>query len=308
MMHLELRHYRAFAVLAEALHFGRAAERLNMAQPQLSRLVGFIEREVGVVLLFRTTRAISLTPAGEVFFEQATRLLRQADAVVQVTRRAAAGMVGSITIGYMDFAISGPLPAILRGFREAWPQVDIALEHLWTERQHVALLDRRIDLGFLIGPFEHPDVAVVPVASDRLVVVGPEGHPLAAAAEIDLRTLADAPFIFGAPDKWRPFRNRIDRICLDHGFLPRVVQEPFNSDGIFGLVSAGLGITIYPERPLRIYPRGLVVRPIAGVDARIVTLAAWNRRNASRILENFIAVARSFAVAEDGHGAKGIDI
>ncbi|BBK37180.1 LysR family transcriptional regulator [Allostella sp. ATCC 35155] len=307
-MHLELKHYRAFAVLADALHFGRAAERLNMAQPQLSRLVGFIEREVGVVLLFRTTRAISLTPAGEVFLDQARRLIRQTEEAVQMTRKAAAGMVGSITIGYMDFAISGPLPEILRAFREVCPQVDIGLEHLWTERQRVALLDRRIDFGFLIGPFEHPDVAFVPVASDRLVVVAAEGHPIAAVAEVDLRTLSDAPFIFGAPDKWRPFRAMVDRVCGDHGFLPRVVQEPFNSDGIFGLVSAGLGITIYPERPLRIYPRGLVVRPIADVAARVVTVAAWNRRNASRTLDNFIAVARGFSVAGGSDAASVIDI
>lgn len=303
-MNLELKHYRAFIVLAKTLHFGRAAERLNMAQPQLSRLVKFIESEVGTPLLIRTTRNISLTPAGEVFLDQGSLLIQQAENALQTTRKAAQGLFGSVTIGYMDFAISGPLPRILRAYRHKFAQVDIVLDHLWTEQQRASLLDRGIDIGFLIGPFEHPDVATIPVGFGQLMVVLPEAHPMAGLTEIDLRSIADEPFIFGTASKWRPFRDVVDRICLDHGFLPRVVQEPFNSDAIFGLVSAQLGVTIYPERPFRMYPRGVVVRPITNVTERITTIAAWNKRNPSKTLRNLIEVVRQFAVSDTTAGGK----
>lgn len=296
-MDLELKHYSAFIELAKTLHFGRAADRLNMAQPQLSRLIKFIEREVGVALLARTTRNVSLTPAGEVFLHQSLLLINQAENAIHITQKAAEGLFGSITIGYMDFAISGALPRILRSFRSKSPQVDVVLDHLWTEKQRASLLDRGIDMGFLIGPFKHPDVSSIPVSSDRLMAVLPETHPMAALAEIDLRSIAREPFIFGVASKWRPFREVVDRICLNHDFLPRVVQEPFNSDAIFGLVSAQFGVTIYPERPFRMYPRGVVVRPIANVSERITTFAAWNKHNPSEVLRALINVARQFAVS-----------
>jgi len=297
-VNLELKHYRAFIVLAKTLHFGRAAESLNMAQPQLSRLVKFIESEAGVPLVVRTTRNISLTPAGKVFLDQGNLLIQQAENALRTTRKAAEGLFGSVTIGYMDFAISGPLPRILRAFRHKFADVDIVLDHLWTERQRALILDRGIDMGFLIGPFDHPDVTSMPVGSSQLMVVLPEAHPMAELPEIDLRSLAEEPFIFGTVSKWRPYRDVVDRICLAHGFLPRVAHEPGNSDAIFGLVSAQLGVTIYPERPFRMYPRGVVVRPIANVSERITTIAAWNKRNPSKMLRNFVEVVRQFSVSD----------
>ena len=297
-MNLEFKHYRAFIVLAKTLHFGQAAEILNMAQPQLSRVIKFIESEIGAPLLVRSTRSISLTPAGKVFLEHGSLMIQQAERALQITRKAADGLFGSVNIGYMDFAISGPLPRILRAFRHKFADVDIVLDHLWTEKQQAFILDHAIDIGFLIGPFEHPEVASIPVGSSQLMVVLPEAHPMADLAEIDLRTLADEPFIFGAMASWRPYRNLVDRICLEHGFLPRVAHEPFNSDAIFGLVSAQLGVTIYPERPFRMYPRGVAVRPIANVTDRITTIAAWNKRNPSKLLQNFIEVARQYSVPE----------
>jgi DNA-binding transcriptional LysR family regulator len=275
-----------------------------MAQPQLSRLVKFIESEVGVPLLVRTTRNISLTPAGKVFLDQSRLLIEQEENALELTRNAAEGLFGSITIGYMDFAISSPLPRILSSFRHKFAEVNIVLDHLWTERQRASLLDHGIDVGFLIGPFEHPDIASIPVNSSQLMVVLPEAHPMAELAEIDLRIIADEPFIFGTASKWRPFREVVDRICVDHGFLPRVVQEAFNSDAIFGLVSAQLGVTIYPERPFEMYPRGVVVRPIANVTERISTIVGWNKRNPSKMLRNFIDVVRRFAVSNKAANEK----
>lgn len=294
-MHLELKHYKAFIVLAKTLHFGRAAEQLNMAQPQLSRLVKFIESEVGTDLLSRTTRKITLTPAGEIFLEQGLMLIRQAENSIIATRKAAEGFLGSVRVSYMDFAIGGPLPRILRSFRHKHKNIDIVLHHMWTEQQRRALLERTIDVGFMIGPFDHPEIASIPVSFEKLMVVLPESHPMASLAEINLRDLADEPFIFGTASSWRPFLDIVERICLHHGFLPRVVQEPFNTDAIFGLVSAQLGVTIYPERPFSMYPRGVVVRPIQGVGDQVCTIAAWDKRNASKTLVNFLDVTRQFS-------------
>lgn len=294
-MNLELKHFRIFVVLARTLHFGQAAEKLNMAQPQLSRLITFIEQEVGHPLLVRSTRKIALTAAGEIFLEQCLATIGQVDQTLHLTRQAALGRSGNLSLAYMDFAISGPLPRILRAFRSKSESIDVKLSHMWSEQQRGALLDREIDVGFLIGPFDNPEISTLPVSRNRLMAMLPETHPLANRSVIDLRSVANEPFVFGAMSKWRPFRDIVEKICLGHGFLPRTIHEPFNSDAIFGFVAANLGITIYPERPYGMYPRGVIAKPIEDVEECIVTVAAWHKRNPSKILHNFIETVSQYA-------------
>lgn len=294
-MNLELKHFRIFVSLARTLHFGQAAEKLNMAQPQLSRMVAFIEKEIGHPLLVRSTRKITLTAAGEVFLEQCLATIGQAEQALHLTRQTAIGRSGHLSLAYMDFAISGPLPRILRAFRSKFESIDVRLNHMWSEQQQGALLDREIDVGFLIGPFDNPEVSTIPVSCSRLMAVLPETHPLSNRAVIDLRSVANEPFVFGAMSQWRPFRDTVEKVCLRHGFMPKTIHEPFNSDAIFGFVAANLGITIYPERPYGMYPRGVIAKPIEGVEDNIATVAAWHKRNPSKILHNFTETVSQYA-------------
>lgn len=297
-MNIDLKHFHIFAVLADNLHFGRAAEKLNMAQPQLSRTLQFIEGEIGCPLLTRSTRGVQLTPAGEIFLAESRSVLERARQAIQTTRDTHEGIAGNVNVAYMDFAISKCLPDVLRSFHQRFDRIKINLHHVWTEQQKIRLLDREIDMGFLIGPFENPEIKSIEVSHDRLMLILPDTHYLAKNAEIDLAALSDAHFIFGNLSAWRPYRDVVEDICLEHGFVPKIIDEPFNSDAILGLVAAGLGLTIYPERPSSMYPRGVVAKPISNVTKHVTTVAAWHRGNPSKALSNLIEIVAEYSKTE----------
>lgn len=297
MANIELRHMKAFIVLATFQHFGKAAEHLNTAQPQLSRLLKHIEDEVGVSLVDRTTRQFKLTMAGEEFLEMARKTIQYSEDAVLNARAVGKGDLGTIRIGYMDFAMNRIVPACLRAFQNRNPYVKVELEHLCTERQRLALMENTLDIGFLIGPFIQKDVSSIEISSRRLMVYLPDTHPMAHKSIIDLKDLAGDDFIFGKMQHWRPFRGHVERECLGNGFIPHVSHEPFNSDGIFGLISAGLGITIYPERESRLNPRGIVMKPLRGVEGEVKVVASWKKDSPSTIVAEFLDVIRQRVVA-----------
>jgi DNA-binding transcriptional LysR family regulator len=242
--------------------------------------------------LTRNTRKVELTEAGRAFLAECRVALAQIDHAVESARHAAVGDRGRLAVAYMDFAINGVLPDILACFRDRFPTVRVDLHYHWTEQQKVKLLEREIDVGFLIGPFASPQVDTLKVASERFVAVLPERHRLARRRTIAVADLADELFVFGAAAMWGPFRATVNNICLEAGFAPNVVQEAHNRDGIFGLVAAGMGITIYVECATRSYHQGLVIRPLTGVASRMETVAAWHKGNPSPIVPNFLSVVR----------------
>ncbi len=288
-MNIELHHLRYFVAVAEDLHFRRAAQRLNVAQPALSRAIKWLEGELGAALFLRTTRNVALTEAGRVFLEETRLALTRIERAQSLARSAAAGEAGRLSVAYMDFAINGPLPAILSAFRAEHPGVSIDLAHMWTERQRAAITAGEIDIGFLIGPFEAPGIASLPILSERFVAVLPEDHALAAKQEIALADLAREPFILGTSAFWGPYRRMVDELCLAAGFTPSVVQEAYNSDGIFGLVAAGMGVSIYVEGARNFALRGCTIRPFKKLDASIDTVAVWRADNPSPVIANFVA-------------------
>jgi len=294
-INIDLRAMRAFQAVAEALHFRRAAERLNVAQPALSRTIRMLEENIGTALLTRTTRNVELTEAGRVFLDDVRSVLAGAERAVERARRAAEGRIGRLTVAYMDFAINGPLPAIMRRFRKSSPEIEVNLIHLWTARQREALIGGEIDLGFLIGKFSAPDIESLLVRREGLVAVLPEHHALTKRKKISLKDLRDEPFVMGSREFWGPYRDQIDVLCQGAGFTPNVVQEAYNSDGIFGLVAAGLGVTLYTESARHLRPRGAVVRPLSP-STRIDTFAAWRTDTRSPARDAFV---RAIAARDD---------
>ena len=293
MAHLESRHLKSFIILASCRHFGKAAEQLNTTQPQLSRLLQHIEEEVGFSLVVRTTRSFDLTPAGHKFLEMAQKSLQSLEDAVQHTRRVGSGENGAIRIGYNDFAINHSLPMLLKSFRAISRGIKVQLEHLCTEGQRLEILHSNLDVGFLIGPFLHPNIDTLPVNSKRLMACLPDIHALGRKSGIRLVELADEDFIMGKMCDWRPYRELVERVCVRAGFVPNVVHEPYNSDGIFGLVAGELGITIYPERPPKLIPRGALMKPLIDVTEEVELVAAWRRDNPSPILSKFLETVRA---------------
>lgn len=285
---LRLRHLRAFAAVAEARHFGRAAAALGLTQPALSRTVAELEALLGVALLRRTSRSVEPTPAGSVFLGECRALLDRLEAAVRRAQRAAAGAIGRVRIGYMDFAINGRLPELVRGFREREPEVAIELVHVSTDRQEEAFAADAIDLGFRIGAATRPDIGSRRIESQRLLAVLPRGHALARRRRVRLGDLAAEPLVIGSEPDWSGFRRVVWREFALLGITPRIVQEASSSDGVFGLVAAGAGVSLYGDSARTVPYRGVVLRELEGTQAPIDIHASWREGVAEPTVDRFL--------------------
>ncbi|HEY0327963.1 MAG TPA: LysR family transcriptional regulator [Rhodopseudomonas sp.] len=288
-MRFDLRHVRAFVTLAEELHFGRAAERLHVAQPALSRTLRDLEREIGVSLLRRTTRLVELTDAGKAFLAECRLAQDHLDRAVETARRTAAGVIGELRVAYMDFAINGRLPELIRAFQRYHPEIRLELSFMPTSHQQTALLERRIDVGFMIGAFDHELVDSYAFDEDRYVALLPITHPRSNVQSLTLRDLAEEKFVLGNGENWTAFRNRLFGLCQARGFFPQIAQEASSSEGIFGLVAAGVGVSVYSSCVRNLQRRGIVIRPLDDVGSTLPVSAVWGRQEQSASLQHFKA-------------------
>ncbi|UTW10522.1 LysR family transcriptional regulator [Marinobacterium rhizophilum] len=293
-MRIDLRHLRAFEAVAEELHFRRAAERLNLAQPALSRTIVQLEDVIGEVLLLRTNRRVELTEAGRVFLAETKAIFVRLDSAVQQARKAAAGHIGQLRIGYTDFAVSGQLPSILDGFHRCYPDISTELIYGSTQQQLDKLKEGAIDFAFVTGPLLEPDLDRTVVQRDRYVAVLPKHHPLAEQPEVELADLAREPFVLGSMSGWSHYRRQLDALCIQAGFLPSVAQEAYNSEGVFGFVAANIGVTVHLQSAGSFNRQGVVLRPLKGVTARVCTEAAWLKAEVAPVQQKFVDFLRAW--------------
>lgn len=187
----------------------------------------------------------------------------------------------------MDFAINGRLPEFLKAFKRHRPEIRLDLVFMGSIKQHEALLADKIDVGFMIGPFPTEATESFSFDNDSYVALLPATHSLSKVKHLRLADLSAEPFILGSGEHWQVFRNELFPICHRRGFHPNIVQEASSSDGIFGLVAAGTGVSIYASCVQNIQRRGIVVRPLDDVPDRIPTCAIWTRPIQSPSLEVF---------------------
>jgi len=293
---MELRHLRYFAAVAEELHFGRAAARLGVAQPALSQQIKHLERELGVLLLARTKRRVALTEPGRLFLTEARRTLAQAAAAADVARRAAAGDIGRLRVGYVDVALWGVLPAVLRAYRERHPGVALTMHERLPSQQHTALRAGDLDVG-IAPPPPAGTFATAPVSDDPVRVALPATHRLAGRDAIDLVELAAEPWVL-VPRRVPSRLGDLTRgACASAGFSPRVAQEARQLDALVALVSAGLGVTLVPRAAERVPRPGVVYRPLRGTELRLPLVAVWRRDDPPPTVESFLTVLRSATAA-----------
>ncbi len=290
---MELRHLRYFVAVAEERHFGRAAERLHIAQPPLSQQIRRLETELGVTLLHRTTRSVALAPAGEVLLAQAKEILAAVDGAVEDTRRAARGELGHLAIGFTGSATYAMLPRLAAALRRALPGVVLDLRgELLTPAQVASLLDGSLDLGVLRPPVRERALCVEVDRSDPLIAVLPEGHRLAAADAVPLEELADEPFVV-YPSHFRSVtHDAVEETCAAHGFLPRVALEVSETATLVSFVAAGVGVSLVPGSVRHMTVEGAVYRPLAGDAATVELALAWRRDNVTPMLERALEVIR----------------
>ncbi len=295
-MRIELRHMRCFIAVAEELHFRRAAEKLNLAQPALSRTISQLEDDLGVRLLERSNRRVSLTDEGREFLSGCYSTLDSVNKAIERTRRAARGDIGKLRIGYTDFAINGVLPAILDEFRRQHPDIEIELIYSPSHEQISNLYDHQLDFAFLTGEISETDIACITVQQQRFVCVLYEGHPLADKQELRVQDLAGEPMVVGAWKNWIYYRRHLDALCLRAGFRPRIKQEAHNSESIFGVIAAKMGITIHLDSARNYFRRGLIIRPLADENSTVEIQAAWLDRQLTPVQQKMITLLRHSSI------------
>jgi DNA-binding transcriptional LysR family regulator len=279
--------------VAEERHFGRATERLHMAQPPLSQQIRRLEGELGAPLLLRTTRRVELTPAGAVLLARAREILAAVDGATEDTRRAARGEFGRLAVGFTGSATYELLPKLADALRDALPGVVLALRgELLTPAQVAGLLDGTLDLGLLRPPVRERALAVEIIRREPLVAVLPRTHPLAALDEVPLEELASEPFVV-YPSHFRSVvHDAVEDACAAHGFVPRTALEVSETATLVSFVAAGLGVSLVPDSVRHMTVHGAVYRPLAS-DATAVELAvAWRREGVTAVLERALEIVR----------------
>ncbi|KYC42372.1 LysR family transcriptional regulator [Scytonema hofmannii PCC 7110] len=289
---MELRHLRYFVVIAEELHFGRAAERLHMTQQPLSQQIRQLEAEIGVLLFHRTKRRVQLTEAGKAFLEEARQILHKASQAVEMARQVARGENGRLTVGFSGFATYSLLPKVLRIFRERFPLVELELEEMTSSAQVQALQNRQIHLGLMIPPIPDTELVQEPILREPLVVILPETHPLATQSELKLSALANESFILVSRHLEPGYYDLCISLFQQAGFSPKVFQKASQKQTILGLVSAGMGVSLAPASIRNIHRTGVVYTTLSSLNVEVELVAVWRQDDTSTVLQTFVRVLR----------------
>ncbi|MET8830356.1 LysR substrate-binding domain-containing protein [Streptomyces sp. NPDC004610] len=266
-----------FVAVAEEGHFGRAAARLHMTQPPLSRRVQALEQQLGVDLLDRSRRGVRLTAAGHSLLADARRILGLAERSVHSARRAMAGETGTLTFGFTASSGYVHLETVLGIARTRLPGVHLVLREMVTSAQRAALLAGDLDTGLVRPPVASPELTRRPFAREPLLAALPAAHPLATRdTPPDVRDLHGEPFLMYDPDEARYFHDLLDRLFERTGTAPVHVQYASQVHTLLALVGAGLGVCLVPEAARRLGPAGVVFRPLTGTGATRAELQlAW---------------------------------
>ncbi len=293
---MDLRHLRYFVAVAEEKNIGRAAVRLHISQPPLTRQIQQLEEELGVQLFNRTPRGMELTPAGELLLDEARNIRSVVEQATERTQRAGQGKLGRLDIAVFGSGILDAIPKLLLTFSRAFPDVKVVLHNMNKEAQIQALRQKRIDAGFnrFISPLN--DIANEVVTTERLLLAVNEASPLAHQASIPLRALADYPLIV-FPSGPRPsFVDNVMSLCQQAGFTPNVAQEVGDTVTGVALVASNFGVCLVPESATMLALCGVVYRPLtdlpenAGVDLNCI----YRSDDPSPLLRSFLDTVRAF--------------
>ncbi|APR94048.1 LysR family transcriptional regulator [Pandoraea thiooxydans] len=289
---MELRHLHYFVAVAECEHVTRAAERLHVSQPPVSRAIRELEAMLGLALFTRTKQRLKLTPAGRWLLDDARAALAGAQEFTQRARALALGEAGQLQIGYVDGAMhSGVLGQHLRKFRAERPEVSVELRALRSGEQIDALRSGAIDVGMLYTPnLEDAGIATRKLLSDKLVLVMSLDDPLAMRRRIAPGDLDGRPWV-ALPRSFNPqWRERLLRWCAEAGFQPDVRYETAQLATVLGLVEAGVGLAFVQASAARVAHPGLCFRPLPWWHHTVDIWLAWRTPNPSPLLARFLAV------------------
>lgn len=292
---MELRQMRSFMAVAEERNFTRAAARLNMAQSPLSQQIRRLEREIGVELFARTTRAVSLTYAGEVLYERVARVLSLAGDAVEASRRAGRGQLGQLSVGFTGAAAHELLPPLVRAYAAEYPDVTLDVHgDLTTPTQIERLLDGLLDVGVVRGAVAAEGLAFETILEEPVGVMLPDCHPLAAEGKVGLSDLCADWFISLPGSPPATMYTVMFNACQSAGFVPRIRQSVSDTPTLVALVAADMGVALVPTSLRHFAFNGATFRPLSDVPEITVSMAVAYRESAvTPLVKHFLDTMRS---------------
>lgn len=297
---MEFRHLRCFLVLAEELHFGRAAQRLAMSQPPLSVAIQQLEASVGARLFLRNSKSVQLTAAGQALVPQARALLEQARQAMQLAKDVAQGQAGSLRIGFVGAMLYRGLPQVLQPFQAAHPRLRVELREMSSAEQLAELARDRLDAGFVHTAQVPTGLSQILVASQPLVACVPHTHALARRAQplapVDLAGFDQEPLALVSRQVSPDYHDRILALCAEAGWQPDVRHELRHWLSVVSLVSQGMGVALVPEALQRSGLAGAVFAPLAHATPPYETRCLWREGRERTDSGNHAALSAFLAV------------
>lgn len=291
---MELRHLRTFQAVAEELNFSRAAKRLHVAQPALSRTIADLEKEMEVRLLDRSTHGVALTDAGGVFLERVRRILDDTKEAVMQAQRRSRGESGTLRVGFIGTLSHSLLPKLLQAYRSEFPAVDLVLSELGPTAQREKILSGDLDCGFIGFAVDstEPGLDTVVVAEDALVAALPEKHVLSHREAIRLSDLKNEAFYLTSQANAPVFNPWLVQLCQKAGFEPQIARETDRAATVLNYVAAGFGVSLFPSRLSMLATPGVRFLPLKGRMPKYQYKFAWMPENPNRALAEFVRVVR----------------
>lgn len=297
---MDVKQLQCFLAAADELNFSRAAARLHMTQPPLSRQIAQLEASLGVRLFERSPQSVALTAAGRALAPEARKVLAALGELREVARRADQGQVGRIRIGFVGSTIYTSVPALVGQYRRLYPEVSVDLQQLTVSRQTDLLLSGDIDLGIIRQAISHPRLATRRLAREPFVAALPADHRLAAQSFVALKSLAGEAMVAFSREEAPAIHEQMRRMCEAAGFSPRIVQEAHPMSTVVGLVGAGAGVAIVPQSMESLAFQNVAYRPLRGTRETSEFFVAWRRGDATPTVQNFLRVARTQETARAG--------
>ncbi len=286
---MELRLLRSFLVVAEELNIGKAAKRLHIAQPPLSKQIQQLEAELDVQLFDRLPKGVKLTPAGEQLVREGKKIRLAVEQAVAVVNKAANGSHGLLFCGFSGALPTSVLPGMIRSIHRFYPGIDMRITRRANSSQVLeSVLSGEIDAGLVLLPINCVGLRTQIISSHRLVAVLPAEHALAGHSSIALKDLQNEAFISNKPYEGSVIREVFMAACVEAGFNPKIVQEAEDTYSILMMVAAGLGVAVSLEGVDVINSREVVYIPLNDVPRSVEMAVVWREENPSQLLHNAI--------------------
>ena len=298
-MSIELRHLKYFIALAEELHFGRAALRLAIAQPPLSRQIKKLENEIGIQLFNRTKRTVELTEAGKAFLEHVRRSFEEITKGMNIARSVARGEAGNLSIGFVHSAGYTTIPRIFRLMKTNFPNIRMSLHEMTNTKQLRQLKTNRIDAGLVRTPLDFSEgLEIQIILKDPLVIVMPAKHRLAEEDAVNIEDLSGEPFIQVHRYVATGYYDQFVHICRQAGFNPMIIQSAESAPTIVNLVATGIGISILPSSISGFSRAEVVYKPIRKPSPSSDLAVVWKKNIKTPALLSFLEIAQIYAQEE----------